>query len=84
LLLCFNGCKEVRDGRCDGSDLSLNFITPLLAESISHALLMQVLAATLQALDVLSDRFIHGNRVAYNPSPECFVSNRVPAKTKAN
>lgn len=58
---------EMRDRRCEGSDFSLDFLAALLAESIFHALLMQALATTLEVLDVLSDGYLHGNRVAYKP-----------------
>ena len=82
----FNGGKEMRYGRCDGSDLSLNFVAPLLAESIFHALLVQPLATTFQVADMLSDGFVHGDRVAYKPRlkrsmPNTFGQMHLSAKS---
>lgn len=59
LVLCLNGCEEMRDRRCNGSDFGLDFVAPLLGESVFETLLIQPLATAFQVADVLSDGFIH-------------------------
>jgi hypothetical protein len=43
-VLCLNGCEEMRDRRCNGSDFGFDFVAPLLGESVFKTLLIQPLA----------------------------------------
>lgn len=77
LMLCLNGRKEILHCRCNHSDLSFNFVAPLLSQSISHALLMQSLAMALQVAKVLTNGFVHGNRVACKALGRAFCAEQL-------
>jgi hypothetical protein len=68
LLFCLKRRRKIRHRRGDGSDLGLDFVAALLAELMVHALVVQTLATGFQLTDMLSDGFIHPNRVAYKHS----------------